>query len=151
MCQAKGDDNSAGPYGTVQLRLHRRKCLVLRSAQKGLLTCVFSRKEKQRNLGQLSEVTLTQKTATLVSLPVSQLQSVLDGCAGSAVPAAALPMCFLKSSRSVFSTFHHISPLLLMILVWTRKQCWSWMQERWLLLEAIYDHNKEIFFPFFFN
>lgn len=79
MCQAKGDDNSARPYGTVQLLLHRRrKCLVLRSAQKGLLTCMFWRKEKQRNLGQLSEVALTQKTVTLISLPISQLQSVLD-------------------------------------------------------------------------
>lgn len=93
-----------------------------------------------------------RKILMLVSVLVSQLNSLsedlyLFGCAGSAVPVAALALCFLKSRKSVFTTLDYISPLLLMLLVQMRKQCWSWTRQWWLLSEGLLDCNKEFFFP----
>ena len=86
---------------------------------------------------------------TLVLVPIPQPQSLwealrLCGCAGSAVPATAFTLCFPKSSKSVFFTLDHFSPLL-MFLVRMRKQRWSWMRERRLLSKGLFHCNKDLF------
>lgn len=155
MHQAKDDDNSAASDRTDQLLpCRKRKCSVLWSAQKGLSwpVCFQGRKNKETEIWCSPLRWLWhRKILMLVSVLVSQLHWLsedlqLFGCAGSAVPVAALAPCFLKSSKSVFITLDYISPLLLMFLVRMRKQCWSWMRQWRLLSEGFLDCNKEFFF-----
>lgn len=154
MCQAKDDDDSAGSDGTDQLLLRRRrKRSVLWSTQKGLSwpVCFQGRKNKETEIWcSPLRWPRHRKILTPVSVLVSLLHSLsedlhLFGCAGSAVPVAALAPCFLKGSRSVFVTLDHISPLL-MFLVRMRRQRWSWMRQWRLLSECLFDCNKDFFF-----
>lgn len=159
MCRAKDDDYSAGSDGADQLLLHRsRQHSVLGSAQKGLSwpVCFQGRKNKERSwkLAPRSEMTLTRKN-THTGIGTDIRTTVTFG------RSAPLWLCWLSCACCSFSTVlseeQQVSrlhpwphqPLLLMFLVRMRKQCWSWMWEWRLLLESLFDCNKEFFSSFF--
>lgn len=127
--------------------------------ERPLLTCVFSRKEKQSNgnLVQPFEMTLTQKnTHTGMSTGITTALTFGRSapvwlCWLSCACCSFITLVSWRAASQVVFTLDHISPLLLMFLVRMRKLCWSWVRQRWLLSEGLFDCHKDFFYFLLFN